>query len=175
VVIEIQNTPATAVTWTGTVSTDWNTSENWSVSRVPYDVDNVTIPSGTTFSPHVTAVGATPAECNNITINAASVLTVDATKALTVHNNLVNNAGEDGLVVKSNYLGDSGSGWTNNSGSLIVLGSITGNGTVERAVNSDRWYLLAPPANEKVTDFIARNKNIPYWQINPDDSKLATD
>jgi hypothetical protein len=34
---------------------------------------------------------------------------------------------------------------------------------------------LSPPANEKVTDFIARNKIIPYWQINPDDSKLATD
>ena len=41
------------VTWTGTVSQDWNNPANWDKNIVPNDKNDVVIPSGTTFSPHV--------------------------------------------------------------------------------------------------------------------------
>ncbi|MEI7981448.1 MAG: hypothetical protein WCI71_07320, partial [Bacteroidota bacterium] len=63
------------VTWTGAASTDWNTATNWTGSKVPVAVQNVTIPSGTSRSPHVTTDPSSYSNCNNLTIDAGAVLT----------------------------------------------------------------------------------------------------
>ncbi|MBI3234362.1 MAG: hypothetical protein HYZ42_10035, partial [Bacteroidetes bacterium] len=45
--------------WVGGVSTDWNNAANWASNTVPTSIDNVTIPSGTTFSPTVNTTANT--------------------------------------------------------------------------------------------------------------------
>ncbi|HTR79101.1 MAG TPA: hypothetical protein VMH39_13370, partial [Gemmatimonadaceae bacterium] len=42
---------ASVKTWTGAVSTDWNTAGNWTPSAVPGTTDSVAIPSGATRQP----------------------------------------------------------------------------------------------------------------------------
>lgn len=97
-------------TWTGTTDTDWNTAGNWSAVAVPTaTTHNISIPIVTNF-PVVNQVSATPAVCNNLTIASGAVLTINAGKALSVSGSLTNNAGNTGLVLKSDV---------NGTGSLI--------------------------------------------------------
>ena len=62
----------TAGTWTGALSTDWNTAGNWSCGGVPTAATNVTIPSGVTLYPVLTAGAA----LNNITIQSGASATI---------------------------------------------------------------------------------------------------
>ena len=72
-------TPVDQETWSGGTSTNWNTASNWSGNYVPLSTTNVTIPSGTTFSP---SIGSTiTAVCKNLTINASATLTIGNTGA----------------------------------------------------------------------------------------------
>lgn len=68
--------------WTGAVDNDWNTAGNWDVAAVPCITTDVTIPSGLTNYPTLTATG----ECNNIYIesNAAGTATLLDNGYLTV-------------------------------------------------------------------------------------------
>ncbi len=56
-------------TWLGTASSDWNNASNW-CGGIPTNLINVTIPSGTPFSPQLTAAG----NCRNINIAAGVIL-----------------------------------------------------------------------------------------------------
>lgn len=81
------------VNWTGGTSTDWETASNWSNAAVPDLADNVTIPSGTTYSP---AIGAsTVAYCNNLTINSGATLTIGnmdiSNGSFNIYGDLLNN------------------------------------------------------------------------------------
>ena len=60
-------------TWVGGTSTDWNTAANWSCSAVPTSSSNVSIPSGTTYSPIISSASAV---ANSITINYGAILTM---------------------------------------------------------------------------------------------------
>lgn len=93
------------VTWIGGTSTNWSTTTNWTQSKVPVGVQNVTIPSGTTYSPHITTDPASYSSCNNLTIASGAVLTIDAGKSLAVYGTLTNSAGITGLVLKSDASG----------------------------------------------------------------------
>jgi hypothetical protein len=64
---------ATAGTWTGIVSTDWNDAGNWICNTIPVNTTNVVIPGGLTNYP-VVNVGSSP--LNNLTIQAGASLTV---------------------------------------------------------------------------------------------------
>ncbi|KAB2813672.1 hypothetical protein [Phaeocystidibacter luteus] len=80
-----------AQTWTGTSSSDWSNSSNWS-GNVPSSNSTVTIPGNTPHSPVITGT----VEIKNLTIgdwNNNTILTVDG-GSLTVKEdvNLVNNA-----------------------------------------------------------------------------------
>src|SRR5258708_19913522 len=60
-------------TWTGALSTDWNTAGNWSPPGVPASTDDVLI--GTTAnSPTLSVSGTT---VNSITISGTDTLTLD--------------------------------------------------------------------------------------------------
>lgn len=89
------------VTWTGITSEDWSGTTNWDRSMVPLVGQNVTIPSGTTYSPHVTTAPSSYSECNNLTIQSGAILTIDAGKALSVYGTLTNGSGTAGLVLAS--------------------------------------------------------------------------
>ena len=61
---------ATSQTWTGSISTDWNTAANWSTNQVPLISGNVIIPAGTANSP----VLSSDVTINNINMQSGSQL-----------------------------------------------------------------------------------------------------
>lgn len=69
------------ITWTGTTSTDWNTTTNWNPQQIPTVTNNVIIPAGCTFYPEITTDGlsinnsSVAKRCKSLHIdNGASVL-----------------------------------------------------------------------------------------------------
>ena len=75
--------------WTGLYSNDWNTSSNWCTGAIPTSSDNITIPSGTPFSP-VLASGV--GYCKNITLNTDAQLTIQNEAKLKVYGNITSNS-----------------------------------------------------------------------------------
>jgi len=59
--------------WTGAVSTDWDTPENWSDYAVPNDATNVSIPAGTPNDPVINT--GVSAYCNNMFLQSGATLT----------------------------------------------------------------------------------------------------
>src|SRR5260370_34485633 len=78
-------------TWTGALSTDWNTAGNWSPPGVPASADDVLI--GTTAnSPTLSVSGTT---VNSMTISGTDTLTLDPviSPGLTVTNGITLSSG----------------------------------------------------------------------------------
>ena len=138
-----------SLTWNGSADSDWNTAANWTPNAIPTSTSDVSIPDVTT-NPMVNQPAASPAQCNNITIQAGAVLTINTGKALTVNGTLTNNAGTAGLVVKS-------------SGSLIEHSSGVST-TVERDIVSgaDAWHLFISPVAESIQASAASCFNTAY-------------
>lgn len=134
-------------TWNGSTDTDWSVAGNWSTGSVPTASTNVTIPSGTMNPCHVTRPVSTAAACNNLTIDAGAVLTIDPGKALTVNGTLVNNNGNSGLIIDSDATG---------TGSLIQHTASVG-ATVKR-------YLTG---SATLTSGIYHFVSIPVYYSNP--------
>jgi len=135
-------------TWNGSSSSDWNAAANWSCNTVPAATDNVLIPHVAT-DPVVNLAAASPALCNNLTIESGAVLTIPAGKALTVNGTLTNNAGIAGLVVQSASAASDGTG-------SLINGTAGVLGTVERYVSGNLWHLISPAATagETVASFV---------------------
>jgi hypothetical protein len=72
------------LTWTGTVSSDWNVAGNWTPNLIPGAGDNITISTGT-YQPSFLTGGN--GFCNNITFLPGTNLTVPAGYALQVSGN----------------------------------------------------------------------------------------
>ena len=101
-------------TWTGALSTDWNTAGNWSCNIIPTLTHNVTIPVLPAKQPQVS--GTVTALAKSVTVDAGASLTVltgasihvvnevsvAATATVTVQNNAAlvqdNNTNNSGLV-----------------------------------------------------------------------------
>ncbi|MEZ5195534.1 MAG: hypothetical protein R2764_03820 [Bacteroidales bacterium] len=66
-------------TWTGTTSTAWNVSSNWSPSGIPAASDNVTIPSSPANQPLIS--GITSAVCKNLTVDSGATLSIKGTSS----------------------------------------------------------------------------------------------
>ena len=125
-------------------SGNWSGPVNWSTGVLPATTETVHISANA----NVDAVETV----QSITIYSGGVLTIPSGKALTVNGALTNNAGNTGLVIKST---DSG------TGSLKVLGSVSGSATVQQWVAPDAWHLISSPvATEPVIDFLNDNKDI---------------
>ncbi|MFZ4725321.1 MAG: T9SS type A sorting domain-containing protein [Paludibacter sp.] len=129
---------ANLFTWIGNISNAWSQGANWSTGTVPTSSDNIVIPSATAYSPIVDLNTASAAVCNDLTINSAAVLTIAATKALTVNGIIYNNAGNSGIVIKSDSTG---------TGSLLHS-TASVNAIVERYIphsTADEFHMLASP------------------------------
>jgi hypothetical protein len=61
-------------TWVGGASSDWNTASNWPCGSIPTSATNITIPSGATNYPVISATGK--GFVNNITIASGATLTI---------------------------------------------------------------------------------------------------
>ncbi|MFZ4402261.1 MAG: T9SS type A sorting domain-containing protein, partial [Bacteroidales bacterium] len=124
--------------WLGNYSTNWADITNWSNNALPLGSDDVILNSWTKNQPHVTMPITSPATCMNLIINPATNVTIEPGKALTVNGTLTNNAGNLGLIIKSD---------TSGTGSLLHT---TANvvGTIERFINqpyADEFHMLATP------------------------------
>jgi hypothetical protein len=74
------------MTWSGTVSTDWNTYGNWNAPyRLPMPPTNVTIPMEPVNQPIVNNNGI---KCHNLTIKGGAHVTVSSTKDIEVSGDL---------------------------------------------------------------------------------------
>jgi len=76
-----------AETWAGTISTDWNTTGNWSLGFIPTSTNAITIPSGTPFSPQIAGGSGF---MSSITIASGALLTVSSTGTLNAYGNITN-------------------------------------------------------------------------------------
>ena len=143
-------------TWTGDLTTEWNNVNNWSPKVVPTANYGVIIPDQTN-DPVVNEASATPAVCNSMTIQSGAALTIAQGKALTINGNLNNQAGITGLTIKSGDLisGDIG------TGSLKIIGKVSGSAKVERYMAPDVWHLISSPtANQPIINFLTYNTDI---------------
>ncbi len=142
--------------WTGTTSTNWNISTNWSTGSVPTASDNVIIPN-VTNDPVVTQSGSSLAVCNNITIASGAVVTIATGKSLTVNGTLTNSAGVTGLVV--------------NSGGSLIESTAGVSATVKSDIPANEWHLISVPVTNATSNvFLGR-----YLQTHSESTNAYTD
>jgi hypothetical protein len=98
-------TASTPGRWTGELSSDWYTAQNWDDYTVPTSAANVTIPYGTLYSLSINSVDA---YCNDITIQSGADMSVAA----------------GGLNVAGNMTVYGQLGLTNAAGVIDVAGSV---------------------------------------------------
>lgn len=121
--------------WKGTTNTVWETGTNWT-NGTPTSVKSATI-EDVINDPILT----TSVECNKLSINAGSILTVASVGALKVNGTLTNNAGNSGLIIKSD---------ATSTGSLIHNTAGVG-ATVERYISggwsttTSGWHQISSP------------------------------
>ncbi|KAF0200157.1 MAG: hypothetical protein FD170_3710 [Bacteroidetes bacterium] len=139
--------------WKGTTNTVWETSTNWT-NGTPTAVKSATI-EDVSNDPILT----TSIECNKLTINTGSILTVASVGALKVNGTLTNNAGISGLIIKSDATG---------TGSLIHNTAGVG-ATVERyitkygAIGDQMFHLISSPVAAQAIrpEFVSNAATIP--------------
>ena len=138
-ILNVATASCVAGSWTGLISTDWNTATNWCDGVVPTASANVIINSGG----NQPVIGAS-AVCNNLTINSGASLTISGSNTLTVSGNWTNSGtftpntstviynGGAQTIANVNYYGLtlSGSGTkTLQSGTTTIGGDLTLSGT----------------------------------------------
>ncbi|MCX6231595.1 MAG: GEVED domain-containing protein [Bacteroidetes bacterium] len=124
--------------WTGTSSTSWTTPGNWNINSVPVSGAKIKIPTGATNYPVLT----TNVNCRVLAIETGASVTINPTYSLTVSGNATNNAGINGLILKSDASG---------TASLIYSGT-TVSGKVERYISAystayNGWRFVSSPVN----------------------------
>ncbi|GAT63467.1 T9SS type A sorting domain-containing protein [Paludibacter jiangxiensis] len=96
-------------TWLGVTNTDWFTASNW-CGGVPTSSTDVYISTGVTYQPTIVYSSSFPdgAVCKSLTIHNGAKVTIAAGSSsttpggsLNVQNTITNNAGVDGLTIKS--------------------------------------------------------------------------
>lgn len=139
-------------TWAGTTSSVWTVATNWSTGIVPDKYSNVTIPSGATFQPTISAT---------TTINTLSIAT-GATLTVTAPNLTVTAA-----------IANSGTMNLANNSNLIQGGSINANtGTIKVNRNSNALKRLdytmwsSPVANQNLLAFSPKTTSTRFYKYN---------
>jgi len=142
--------PDGGISWNGSVNTDWFNSLNWSSGIIPTAYDFVVIPN-VAKKPVINDVSNT-AVSKRMVVDAGSIVTIGSQGSLTVTDKLTNNAGITGLLIKSDISG---------TGSLKILGSVSGQATVQRWLAPDAWHLVSSPtSSQPIVDFMNENTDI---------------
>ncbi|GEM_PF-2306621 len=133
---------------------NWENAANWNPTSVPSYYSNVTIPVDLTTYPLISGSDA----CDNLTIASGAKLTIGTTGSISVNESLINNNKDSTcLVLESTSVG---------TGSLKILGSVTGPATVNRYMTHSQWHIISPPAIESLSLFLKTNKDIPFLLSN---------
>jgi hypothetical protein len=146
----------TTWTFTGSSTSDWNTTANWNYNTLPPTSSGTAIIIPVTNNPVINEAPATPAECQNLTINSGGVLTIAAGKAFKVNGTITNIAGISGLVIKSDANGNDGKLLYNTSSvagtvELYLAGGAGGSGPAFH-------YIIPPVASMSIGSTIASVK-----------------
>jgi len=143
--------------WFGNVSTDWNDEENWCYG-IPTLATDVVISDAASFNP---VIGEGDGACKDMAIAEGASLTINAGYALTVAGTLTNNAGNNGLVIKSDASG---------TGSLIHATPDV-DARVERYLTPDLWHYTSVPVSDALsgvfTDIYLRTFDEQTYSWNP--------
>lgn len=126
-------------TWVGSGSSDWNDPANWHGGVLPESATDVVIGSVKSggFLPELNSGGG--AVCNDLTIESGAHLYVPSGKWLTVNGTITNNAGLDGLVLKSEDTGAAGS-LINTTPNVLA--------SVERYLSQMQWHFIGIPVKD---------------------------
>jgi uncharacterized delta-60 repeat protein len=118
--------------WTGLHSNNWTSAHNWNPSVVPDENTHIAIPA---VENQPIIQNGVNAKARKIIIENNAILTLENESRLTVEENIEN----DGVMLLQ-----SGS---NNTGSMIVKGEISGIGTakIERFLSANKWHLISSP------------------------------
>ncbi len=140
------NIPFSAVTWSGTTSSDWATATNWSTGAVPTSSDIVYVDGTFTNEP---TISSTDAVAQSVTVASGNTLTIDENSSLTVSGDFTNSG-----TVTLNSTADDFS-------SLLVEGTATGDITYNRFVNTYNtdggWDFVGSPTAMTIEDFTTAN------------------
>jgi len=147
------NIVASSVTWTGSVSTDWAATGNWSGSVVPTSSNSVTIPTspvgGAVFP--IIGSGTTNAQVYDLTV--ASGANVSIAGHLTVDGTLTNSAGTSGVVIEST---------SSYTGSLLTDTDGV-SATVKRYLSGGKWHLIGAPVDAATASFLYFSGSPDVW------------
>ena len=153
------------ITWTGAVSTDWNTPCNWSPSGVPTATNPVIIPettnkpiigSGTNFAKSITINGASA----SLTVNSGAVLTTSKID-ISTQGQIINNA--CGIIkVTGDYL-NAGTATTTNQGFILINGVLTNSTTFTNTGVLKYSTLTGSVTNNQAASVIVRNLTYPIF------------
>jgi hypothetical protein len=117
-------------TWTGTTSSTWAVTTNWSVGSVPGNGDPARISNGV-YAPQIIDAR----QVNDLIIYSGASLTINSSGQFTVNGTLTNHNGTDGLILNSTVYG---------TGSLIH-NAVGIQGTVERYLSKRVWHYISTP------------------------------
>lgn len=124
-------------TWTGNISSSWNTGGNWSTGSVPSSTENIVIDSNTSNETILDA-NYTLAAGQKLTLSGTGTLIINATSKLTIAGYA--DFGGKTVILKSNSSGTATLGQ--------ITGTLTGatNVTVERYIPAKRaWRAITAP------------------------------
>lgn len=111
------------LTWNGSLSTNWFTSQNWTPNQVPTNSDDITIPD-VANDPVITTNGAT---CRDMSIASGATLTINSGLTLAVNGDISANG---------NTVLGSGTVSIQTSGNSTLTGSLRINGVISVATGA---------------------------------------
>lgn len=157
--------------WTGTISNNWNESNNWHPAGVP-NSSNMAIINNSSNHPFIgNTTGSSPLNVtlSELIINNNAILTINPKSSLTVSSVLQNFAGNSGLICKST---------SNGSGNILYSISQVPT-TIERYVTGltsgsfNCHFISSPIINGHDSHIFQTNdKNIYWYDETVDDVKI---
>lgn len=124
---------------------NWSATDTWSSNAVPEAKDAITIGND-----HTITQDADDASCSTLTIEAGGKLIVSSGKHLTVSGDITNNAGNGGLLLKSDATGTASLIHSNAGVQATAERYLTGGWTAADA----GWHLISSPvAAQAITAF----------------------
>ncbi len=140
----------TAIVWTGTTSSDWNTASNWQNSTLPSSADDVLIPAG---CPNYPVIDET-VTVNNISVENNASLTITTGGNLTVNTNI--DLGANATDIANLTITD---------GTLTINGALNLNGLSKLTISGGTLSAAAANlASTTTVEYNGTDQDLYNWQ-----------
>ncbi|GAB3946495.1 hypothetical protein GCM10028805_17110 [Spirosoma harenae] len=108
-------------TWTGNISTDWNTAGNWNPASLPSATDDVIIPSALARQPILSTAGV----AKSVVVNSGASLSITSGGTLTINGSTNDGLNNSGTVRQAGTLIIGSSGATLGGFGILNAGTFT--------------------------------------------------